>query len=240
MPLVSVLTAVHGDRADVLAAAGASVRAQELPAGWRLEWVVQEDGPDPGLAGAATGSEYAANGEQLGVAVTRNLALARVRGELVRVLDSDDLLLPGALAEAIEAFTAHPRIHWVSGRPALAHGSYFQLLPEGVHRPGVIGAYVREHRRAPIHCAGLTARTATVRALGGWCANPRAEDIELVAALSELTPGYVSAAPSWLYRSHDGQTVRHSRWRELHAESYLMIHQRIAAARELRLRMGTN
>ena len=240
MPLVSVLTAVHGDRAGVLAAAGASVAAQQLPAGWELEWVVQEDGVRPGLADAVPSAVYQASGEQLGVAVTRNLALARVRGELVRVLDSDDVLLPGALAEAIEAFAAHPEIHWVTGRPALERGSYFQLLPAGVQRPGVIGAYVREHRRAPIHCAGLTARTATVRALGGWCANPRAEDIELVAAISELTPGYVSAVPSWLYRSHDGQTVRHPRWRELHAQSYLMIHQRLAAARALRLRMGAN
>jgi hypothetical protein len=99
---------------------------------------------------------------------------------------------------------------------------------------------VREHRRSPIHCAGLTARTATVRAVGGWCANPRAEDIELVAAISELTPGYVDATPSWVYRCHDGQTVRQPGWGTLHAESYLMIHQRLAAARALGLRMGTN
>jgi glycosyltransferase involved in cell wall biosynthesis len=239
MPLLSVLTAVHGDRADVLAAAGESVAAQELPSGWELEWVVQEDGAQPRLAGVAP-AEYQANGAQLGVAVTRNLALARVRGDLVRVLDSDDLLLPGALARAIEAFGTHPEIHWVVGRPRMADAIYFQLLPEGVHGRGAIGSYIEEHRRSPIHCAGLTARTAIVRAVGGWCANPRAEDIELVAAISELTPGYVDATPSWVYRSHDGQTVRQPGWGALHAESYLMIHQRLAAARALGLRMGTN
>jgi glycosyltransferase involved in cell wall biosynthesis len=239
MPLLSVLTAVHGDRADVLAAAGESVAAQELPTGWELEWVVQEDGDRPRLGGIAA-AEYEANGAQLGVAVTRNLALARVRGELVRVLDSDDLLLPGALARAIAAFAEHPEIHWVVARPRMADAVYFQLLPEGVHVRGAIGAYVQEHRRAPVHCAGLTARTATVRAVGGWCANPRAEDIELVAAVSELAPGYIDGTPSWLYRNHDGQTVRQPSWGMLHADSYLMIHQRLAAARALGLRMGTN
>jgi len=239
MPLLSVLTAVHGDRAEVLAAAGESVAAQVLPPSWELEWVVQEDGERPRLGEVAQAS-YAANGAQLGVAVTRNLALARVHGELVRVLDSDDVLLPGALARAIGAFSVHPEIRSVVGRPRMADAVYFQLLPEGVHARGAIGAYVKEHRRSPIHCAGLTARTAIIRAVGGWCANPRAEDIELVAAISELAPGYVDATPSWLYRSHEGQTVRQPGWRALHAESYLMIHQRLAAARALGLRMGTN
>jgi len=144
------------------------------------------------------------------------------------------------VACSVNAGEALDPIHWVIARPRMADAVYFQLLPEGVHARGAIGSYVQEHRRAPVHCAGLTARTATVRAVGGWCANPRAEDIELVAAISELAPGYLDGTPSWLYRNHDGQTVRQPSWGNLHAESYLMIHQRLAAARALGLRMGTN
>lgn len=244
MPLLSLVTAAHGVRADLLSETGASVAVQQLPPGWEIEWLIQEDGPRPHLdelAGAFPFARHHANGEQRGIADTRNLALSRARGELVRTLDSDDLLLPGALARTIGVFEANPSVHWVATRPEyLTHdGSrlvYYLLLPAGITRPGVIGDYLRVHRRCPVHCAGLAMRTTTARALGGWAANPRIEDVELLMAMSELVPGYLEADESWIYRMHPGQTVHTPAWgTHLVGTSYLMVHNRIGAIRALRM-----
>jgi glycosyltransferase involved in cell wall biosynthesis len=45
-----------------------------------------------------------------------NKGLRRVSGDIVGWLNSDDVLLPGALARVVAAFTAHPRAEWVHGR----------------------------------------------------------------------------------------------------------------------------
>ena len=127
MPVVSVLTAATADRADLVAEAGESLAAQRLPDDWRLEWIVQEDAVDAGLAdlvGKFEFARHAVNGERLGAATTRNIGLTRVTGELVHVLDSDDLVLPDGLATAIAAFAEHPDLHWVVGQAD-------DLLPSG-------------------------------------------------------------------------------------------------------------
>jgi glycosyltransferase involved in cell wall biosynthesis len=243
MPLLSVLTAAHGRRAELLAAAGESVAVQQLPAGWELEWVVQEDGVAPELGRVAKQfpfARYEATGEQLGIALTRNIALARVDGELVHVLDSDDLLLPDALAVAIRAFDEHPDVHWVAAQaddllPDGTRLAFDLQFPTGYTPAGALNAVVDASGEMPIHCAGVTARTDIVRALGGWVANPRSEDSALMVAVAELTPGYVTPEVTWLHRWHPAQTTGDSAWSTLRAESTDMVRQRLAALRSLRL-----
>jgi glycosyltransferase involved in cell wall biosynthesis len=245
MPLLSVLTAAHAGRADLLARAGESVAAQRLPDDWRLEWVVQEDGAEPSLAGVVERfpfGRHAAHGEQLGIATTRNLALTRVDGELVHVLDSDDELLPDAISVAVEAFQAHQTVHWVAAQaddllPDDTRRAYQLRYPTGYVEPGKINDFTAEHGEPPIHCAGLTMRTSTVRALGGWAANPRSEDSALFVALAELTPGYITPEVTWLHRLHASQTTGERQWRTLRAESVTMVRQRLAALRELGLEL---
>ena len=243
MPLLSVLTAAQSDRADLLAEAGESVAAQEVPVGWEVEWLVQEDGEKPGLADHLPATVHRANGEQLGIAATRNLALTRASGELVHVLDSDDRLLPDALNAAITAFAEHPRVHWVAGQaddlfPGDLRLPYPALLPAGVVEPGVVSGFVLDHGHPPIVCGGLTLRTGTIRALGGWAAVPRGEDLAMLVAISELTPGFLLPEVTMLYRRHTGQTTRQAEWIALHAESQAAVRQRIAALRALGLQVA--
>src|SRR5215203_3035455 len=118
MPLVSVLTSAYAPSGHYLREAMTSVLSQQLPDGWELEWVVQEDGPDPSLREKVAGDDrvsYAANESALGIAPTRNLALSRVRGEFVQVLDHDDVLLPGALATLL-AVMEDRSLHWAVGQ----------------------------------------------------------------------------------------------------------------------------
>jgi hypothetical protein len=246
MGLVSVITAAHGDRAGVLAEAGECLAEQELPAGWELEWMVQEDGASPGLSGVVNGfsfGRYAAHGERLGIAMTRNVALARAGGELLHVLDSDDLLLPGALRLAIEVFERYPEIHWVAAQAddLMPDGTWIPYplaFPVGFTQPGALSGFTIEHGEPPVSCAGLSLRTSTVRALGGWIANPCSEDVAMLAAVAELTPGYITPEVTWLIRQHDDRTTRTGRWGGLRAQSMEMVRQRIAAIREVGLTIG--
>ena len=225
MPIVSVLTPAQRSRRDFLMQAGQSVTSQVLPSGWTLEWLVQEDGQQPSLQTdvAQFGcAEYESNNEQLGAGETRNLALRRVQGDLVHVIDSDDLLLPGALSAAINAFADNSEIHWVAAQAddLLLSGErvpFAAAIAVGPISPGVVNDYISAGHDPylPVHPAGLTIRTDTVRALGGWGAYPCAEDVWLLAALSELTPGYLLPEVTWLYRKHPQQITAANRWKDL-------------------------
>ena len=59
VPLISVVTPVHPGRGDLLAETAASVAGQVLPAGWDLEWLVQEDGGRTDLAEAVSTYPFA-------------------------------------------------------------------------------------------------------------------------------------------------------------------------------------
>ncbi len=115
MRQVSVVTAVAPEKADFVNDTYLSLTAQVMPDEWAWRWVVQQDGPGNvgGLLPAGPRISFAV-GRRSGQAVTRNLALARAEGELVRVLDADDQLPPGALARDIDVLTHERRM---AGRP---------------------------------------------------------------------------------------------------------------------------
>lgn len=241
MPLVSVLTAARADRAALLPATGESLAAQVLPAGWELEWIIEEDGPEPALAQVAAGfpaASHRALRTGMGVASTRNLALSRARGELVHVLDSDDLLVPTGLATVITAFERHPDIGWVAGQadnllPDGSRVAFDPISPTGRVEAGAVSDYVLAHGRGPFHPAGLTVRTDLARAVGGWAALPRAEDMALVVAVAEVAAGYHTEDVTWLYRQHPGQMTRADDWPDLDPACWTAIRQRIESMRRI-------
>ncbi|HZD13638.1 MAG TPA: glycosyltransferase family A protein [Pseudonocardiaceae bacterium] len=76
--------------------------------------------------------------------MARTTALARVRGQLLRMLDADDLLTPGALARDINILAARPDIGWTgcAALDLLPDGTLIKpfpdLLPAGAIAPGAL------------------------------------------------------------------------------------------------------
>ena len=247
--LISVLTPVHKAGASSLVETLKSVEAQSLPSGWTLEWLVQEDGPESELASIGTSYswiKYAANGAKLGIAGTRNLGLNRARGELLQVLDADDLLLPGALETLIPAF-ADPTIHWALGQAddLLPDGSRksfppYEGVPFGRVPAGAVNTWALEHHGSwPLHCAGLMMRTASTRAVGGWGGLPTDDGFSIMfTGLSGIADGHFEESITWLYRQHPNQTVRSAHHRTWTEDGRRMALQRAVAVRNLGLRLG--
>ncbi len=245
LPIISIVTAVTESSVDYLAQTIDGVLSQSPPPGWRIEWIVQEDGTS-GLAEHFADVEcvrYEANGAQLGIAATRNLALSRVSGHLVQVLDSDDVLLSNAFSTMIPRFVEYP-VHWAIGQaddllPDGERVAWESALPFGVLKAGVVNSWAIDHdANWPIHCAGLMIRTASLRALGGWVGIPSDEDIAMFAALSDLTDGYNEPAVTWLYRQHPKQITRTSAWRSRSAAGRKIGLQRARAVRRAGLTFG--
>ncbi|WP_370417683.1 glycosyltransferase [Streptomyces sp. QH1-20] len=192
----------------------ASIIEQFMPHGWDWQWVVQEDGETGSIATALPRDPRISlgSGRAGGPAVARTLALARTTGELVRTLDADDTLLPGALARDIEILTTYPDLGWVTSQA-------LSLLPDGSARPWeppaegpikkdeVLSHWVETGGFPPVVPGTLCIRRSLLLALGGWMALPGAEDTGLLMAANTVSDGYFMRTPSLLYRQHTEQTT---------------------------------
>ncbi|MER7331202.1 MULTISPECIES: glycosyltransferase [unclassified Micromonospora] len=220
--LVSVITPVHAPSIEHLAGAYESLAKQEMPAGWDWQWLVQEDGQTGALVDALPDDPRISlgTGRSGGPGVARTLALARVSGDLIKVLDADDQLTPGALARDIAAFTAHPQIGWTTSR-------VLDLLPDGstagwekdpaggvVARGSVLSFWRANDYRASVHPATLCLRRDLVFALGGWMALPASEDTGLLLAANAVSEGYFTREYGLLYRKWPGQVTSQAAHRE--------------------------
>ncbi|RJL31039.1 glycosyltransferase family 2 protein [Bailinhaonella thermotolerans] len=212
--LISIVTAAYEPVPGFLRAAYDSLAAQKLPAGWSWEWVVQEDGETGVLSSLLPADPRVSPGQgrRGGPGVARTLALSRANGRLVKVLDADDQLTPGALARDIDAL-ADPRIGWATSRvlDLLPDGSTVGFEgdpPEGpIARGAVLERWLAHDHRAPVHPASLCVRRDLLLALGGWMALPASEDTGLLIAASAVSTGYFSAEPGLLYRKWPGQVT---------------------------------
>ncbi|GAA0326935.1 glycosyltransferase [Actinoallomurus spadix] len=214
--IITVVTPVHPQNAPFLREAYESIRAQVLPAGWDWQWVVQEDG-DSGLVESALPEDPRISFGTVrasGPAVTRTTALARAAGELIRNLDSDDRLLPGALFRDIELLAGAPEIDWTASRAldllpdGSTRGHEANDLPEGViERGAVLRTWEEQGWILPLVPGTLCMRRRLLLALGGWMALDTSEDTGLVIAANAVADGYFIGEPSMLYRRHPHQTT---------------------------------
>ncbi|KAA8884266.1 glycosyltransferase [Nocardia colli] len=212
--LISVITPVYNPDPDHLKAACESVLAQRLPDGWSLEWVLQEDG-DTGAAQAILGRADDRirfhTGRRGGVALTRNLALANSRGELIKNLDADDILTPGVLIRDIETLMSGDDIAWTTSRllDLLPDGTtvgFDNDPPHGKLLPGVVLDHWRSHNfRLPVHPTTVCIRRSLVVAIGGWMGIPGSDDTGMIIAASLLATGFFNEEVGLLYRKWPGQ-----------------------------------
>lgn len=212
--VVSVVTPVYKPLPEHLMAAYESLRAQQMPPGWRWQWVVQEDGQDGDVARILPADDRrisAGSGRHAGEATARTMCLSRAAGELVKVLDADDQLAPGALAREIAVLSSRPDIGWTTARvlDLLSDGStvgFEHDPPEGPIERGAVLEHWRSHNyRAQVHPATLCIRRDMVLALGGWMALPASGDTGLLLAASAVSTGYFVSEVGLLYRKWPGQ-----------------------------------
>jgi glycosyltransferase involved in cell wall biosynthesis len=114
-PTVSIVTPSL-NQGEYIAATLASVVAQGYPS---LEYIVADGGSQDGtlavLAGFRDHIDRLESGPDGGHAAAINRELDRARGEILAWLNSDDLLLPGALAYVARYFVEHPEVDLVYG-----------------------------------------------------------------------------------------------------------------------------
>ncbi|MGH3260719.1 MAG: glycosyltransferase family 2 protein, partial [Trebonia sp.] len=213
---ISVITPVRQDTAVHLTAAHDSLRRQLLPGGWTWEWVVQEDGQTGAIVPLLPRDDSRLSlgtGRSGGPAVARNMALARATGELVKVLDADDMLIDGSLAREIDVLTANADVGWTSCRALdlLENGSRvgFEHDPPAGRLPrgGLLAHWQTHDHHAEVHPATLCIRRELLVALGGWMALPASEDTGLLLAADAISDGWFIPEPGLLYRKWPGQAT---------------------------------
>jgi glycosyltransferase involved in cell wall biosynthesis len=214
--VVSVITPVYAPAATYLREAYDSLVAQKLPDGWGWEWLVQEDGETGSIEKLLPEDDARirlGTGRHGGPEVARNLALARARGSLVKVLDADDVLCAGALSRDIRILSKHSDVAWTTSRVVdlLPDGSTvgFEYDPPEGKLVGVdVFRHWREHKyHASVHPATLCIRRRHLLALGGWMALPASGDTGLLISLSVVSSGYFISEAGLYYRKWPGQVT---------------------------------
>ncbi|MBL6277512.1 glycosyltransferase [Micromonospora fiedleri] len=213
--VISVITPVYPPNSIHLTEAGKSLFSQQLPPGWRWEWMVQIDGENgEGISLPADSRIKVARNRHAGAAVARTMALARSTGTLIKSFDADDLLADGSLARDIDTLESNPNVGWTvsSATDLLPDGSLVAFPendpPEGIMPRGLIFDYWRTHDyRPPVVPGTMCIRRDLIIGLGGWMALPASEDTGLLIAASILMPGYFIAETGLLYRKWPSQST---------------------------------
>ncbi|MGH7898043.1 MAG: glycosyltransferase family 2 protein [Candidatus Binatia bacterium] len=235
---VSVITIFH-DAERFLRDAVESVIAQSFD-DWEL--ILVDDGSTDGSTRVAL--EYAAahpsrvrylehpGHENLGRSASRNLGLARARGELVAFLDSDDVWLDCKLGEQVAVLAAEPqaalvygtRELWTSwnagaGGTAAAESMVPQGIPtERLFPPPELFLLTFGLRRATVPGSDVMVRRDVARRLGGFENAFRGmfDDQPLLCKIYLSEPVFVSSRCWTRYRQHPDSCV--ARWAEAGAD----------------------
>lgn len=174
LPLVSVIMAAYNAEEHV-GPALESILSQEYEP---LEVVVVDDGSTDGTGEVVRSFpdvRYVRQ-ENSGPAAARNRAFVESRGELVAVLDSDDLMAPGRLRKQAEHLRAHPEVGAVLGRQEWIGA------PDWLPRDPVYG----DPNGIPVGGAAMFRRSVLER-LGGYDASfVQGEDTDLLIRMREL------------------------------------------------------
>ena len=213
-PSVSIVMASY-QRLTLLQPALRSALAQD-PA--PCEVLVVDDGSDGQTGDWLRAAERAEPGLRVvfqaheGVAAARARGVAEARGDLVCILDSDDMLAPGALRRMLEEVGRHPQAE-------LFHTAIRELRPNGAARLVTYPAFASARSmlwatllrpRVPFKHSGTLFRRTTALALGSYDRSLACKvDIDLY--LKFLHAGYrprLIAEPLVEFRMHKDSVSR--------------------------------
>lgn len=130
--MISVLIPTHNPAREPLARTLAALRGQTLPmAEWEL--IVIDNASQPPIAGQLNLSWHPAGRvvreEQLGLTPARLAGFAAARGDVMILVDDDNVLAPDFLAQALAIAAEHPRLGAWSGNVVL------EFAPDAVPPP---------------------------------------------------------------------------------------------------------
>lgn len=143
------------------------------------------------------------NDSNKGLPFTRNVALKEAKGELLAILDSDDIAFPNRLEMQIEYFISQPRLGLLGGKAYVIdkHGKRTgQDMPlifesEIIHSALLFG-------NCFVHSTVMM-RTAIFREMGGYPNHPVAQDYGLISRIALKHDVYNIAEYIGEYRIHD-------------------------------------
>lgn len=220
-PLVSVIT-IFLDEERFLEEAVRSVLNQSYPH-WEL--LLVDDGSTDRSASIARSFAERRPGKiryihheerkNRGMSASRNLGVRHARGELVAILDGDDVWEPEKLAEQTDVLEAHPEVGMVYGRTRFWHGwtgrpedseedflSDIGVEPESVMFPPSMLRYFL--KSCPYTCSVLV-RRRLIEEVGGFeeAFTGMYEDQVFFAKVFAHAPVYVSGRCWDRYRQHE-------------------------------------
>ncbi len=209
-PRVSIVVAAY--RADPVQFA-AMIRSALAQTFADFELLVLED-PPHGVAGDAVAAaadqrcRHIANERPVDLATARNQLLQLARGELVAILDADDVAMPDRLQRQVAFLDAHPEVT-VLGAAIELVDSHDRTL--GYHSFPTAHAEIARalRRRNPLAHPTVMFRRAAVLAVGGYRTLPNCtcDDYDLWSRLA-LAGARLGNLPQPLlrYRVHAGAT----------------------------------
>lgn len=211
MPLFSIVIPTY-NRRELLEATLRSVWGQDFK---DYEVIVVDDGSDDGsrefLAAQADRLMFIPQ-EHRGPGVARNAAIARVKGEYLAFLDSDDLLMPWALSTyaAVIARDARPAFICGSVRRFSNPAELAEVQPGGLDSVSFRDYFASGDRMRWYGMSSFVLRRDAVAAAGGFTTEPiNGEDFDLALRVGDAR-GFVEVrSPVTVgYREHAGG-VRH-------------------------------
>ncbi|QDV39639.1 glycosyltransferase family 2 protein [Tautonia plasticadhaerens] len=218
-PAVSVLMPAY-NAARYLEQAVRSILGQGFD---DLELLVIDDGSDddtPALLRRLAEADprlHALSRPNAGIVATRNQLLAMARGELLAVMDSDDVAEPGRIARQVDYLRNHPECVAVGSAVLVIdpQGDPLCVWNDDVSTHEQIDALHLEGHRGAVLCQpSVTMRAEAVRAVGGFRRRfEPAEDLDLYLRLAEV--GRLANLPEPLLRYRMlPSSASHSRKRE--------------------------
>ncbi|MES3001690.1 MAG: glycosyltransferase family 2 protein [Pseudomonadota bacterium] len=231
MPDISIVIPAH-NRADLLTQAILSIG--EAAPGLDIQVIVIDDASTQDIRGALAGSDVLLQRleKNSGSSVARNIGLGLVAGRFVKFLDSDDVLVPGALCAEFELAVATRADIVVAGWLETAMAEDQEESEIARHAPPVFGSIIDDllaGRAVPTSSALYESTLAKSVAWDAGLAKLNDWDYFIGAALRarkiESLP-----TPAYRWRQHAGARITSSTSFSGNAREFYLILGKLEAA----------